>query len=128
MSNIGVFAWNWRIFGEKVTALEAEGHRAIGHAIAKIDGYEYENFDRVIFLDYAPEALECWKAKAAAARDEFTSEIEMAEKPRDAFSEPLELPKRKTRRKKKKVVVEDGSGVDGANSYNSVEDVTAEGE
>lgn len=76
--SIGVFAWSVARLCEKVSELEKSGDYVKGYEIVKLEGYQFEKHDRLVFLDYQPDVLEAWKAKG----DIDKAEIVMPEKPR----------------------------------------------
>lgn len=87
--SIGVFSWNVAKLVEAVSAMEAEGHFVRGYEITKFSGYSYAEHDKLVFLEYAPDVLESWKAKAAEIGMKVAAEIDMPETPR-GYGDPIE--------------------------------------
>lgn len=81
--SIGVFAWSVARLCEKVSELEKNGDHVKGYEIVKLPGYQFQQHDRLVFLDYQPDVLEAWKAKGDIGK----AEIVMPEEPRK-FGDP----------------------------------------
>lgn len=82
--SVGVFSWNVAKLCAHVSELEKNGDRVVGYEVGKLDGYPFEQHDRLVFLEYSPDLLSAWKAKG----DTGEAEIVIPEEPRK-FGGPI---------------------------------------